>query len=423
MTAKKGRAKDGASLSSIPEAYPRGLQPSMSWSNVLLECAFPFGKEIEREEVEEPARFGSAYHAVMAQSFFHGMQPKKLATHAERAAKQWAVEAEEVHSLVIDSRRVLDDWLRKNEYRIDFADILKQKKGTLFVEQALALKPLVSGRALQPHDADHRYHGVAEGEQPGTLDYAIISMGKRLPVLLLDHKSGEEDFSSPQDKPQLLSLAAAVARWAKADEVIFGANWARRRGMPKVYSERVKLHELEPYERRLQLSLARIGDGSMKPNKFCNICPAKSMCPAQDAELLSKAGDILVGLTAAGGALSSEGLAANDAAIIHHAGANLSKAKKLGILYEVVRKGEQIAKRAREEIRNEILRDPSLLPETPTGEYLVVREYEKENLSKSAIIEAYGRVAGERMIEKLRKDGAITKTKVQQLYPEKERGR
>ena len=78
----------------------------------------------------------------------------------------------------------------------------------------------------------------------------------------------------------------------------------------------------------------------------------------------------------------------------------------------------------RAEIKAEILNsNGAVLPQTPQGNYLVVRTYEKESLGKSSIIEAYGKIAGERVIAKLRRDGAITKSTVQQLWPEKERGR
>jgi len=78
----------------------------------------------------------------------------------------------------------------------------------------------------------------------------------------------------------------------------------------------------------------------------------------------------------------------------------------------------------RAEIKSEIIASKgAVMPETPSGEYLVVREYVKESLSKTSVTEAYGKIQGERMLNKLREAGAIKKTTVQQLWPEKERGR
>ena len=48
----------------------RVLQPSMSHSELLLNCAYPYaleGYELEEdEEVDEPARYGSAFHELMS---------------------------------------------------------------------------------------------------------------------------------------------------------------------------------------------------------------------------------------------------------------------------------------------------------------------------------------------------------------------
>jgi hypothetical protein len=321
------------------------------------------------------------------------------------------------------AHNTLTAWLKRNEFRLDFEAI--RKKGVTFLENAVALRPLESGRSIPTHDEDHRYE-FEEGEIPGTLDLAIVpapKSRKTLPVLVLDHKTGEEDFSRPLDKPQLLTLAAATMRWTGAPNAIVGVLHARRRGMPKVYADSVKLSELKQYEGRIAKGLSRIGDGSMRPGPWCRWCPAKPICPAQDAELLSKAGDVLTGLTAAGGALSAQGLAANDVALARVTPGSLTKERKLGLLYSVVRKSEALAARARAELKKEILADPTLLPQTPEGEYLVVREWIKEVISKKGIIDAYGKVAGERMLAKLRKDEAIREITIQQLYPEKERGR
>lgn len=336
---------------------------------------------------------------------------------------------EELREHVSVSHAELTRWLSKNEFKLDFSAI--QKKGELLIEKAVALKPLLHGRFIDGHDENHRYK-VQEGEQPGTLDYAIVpskhDLKKKVPLLVLDHKTGEEDFSRPLDKAQLLSLAAAMLRLTGTEEAIVGVLHARRRGMPKVYADRVKLKELRSYEGRIQTALARIGDGSMRPGIWCGRCPARDVCPTRDAELLNKAGDVLTGLTAAGGALSKEGLVANDlpspSGLVKAPAFALSRDKKLGILYEITKKAEALIGRVRAEIKSEIIASKgAVMPETPSGEYLVVREYVKESLSKTSVTEAYGKIQGERMLNKLREAGAIKKTTVQQLWPEKERGR
>lgn len=413
----------------MKEAYAEGMQPSMSWSWLLLECSYPFGREFEHIGVGEPARYGSAFHGLIADRITTGKRPVRA--HLEAAAKQWAVPGavDELHEHVGAAFDILRTWLGKNEFRLDYSPFFEKRDAChLFVEEAVALKPLESGRYVQPHDEDHRYHGLDEGEQPGTLDLAIkVSKKQRrkLPLVVLDHKTGEEDFSRPLDKPQLLSLAAATMRAEGEEEAIVGVLHARRRGLPKVYAEKVTLAELRPYERRLKDGLERIGSGWMRPGPQCHRCPARDACPGRDGEILSRAGEVLTGLTAAGGALSAKGLVVGDLATkALKAPAVMTVERKLGLLYDVVKKAEALAGRAREEIRKAIIASGgSLLPETPSGEYLVVREFEKESLSKRGIIEAYGSRKGEEMIARLRADGAIKKTTVKQLWPEKERGR
>lgn len=394
----------------------------MSWHWLLIECPFAFSATFEPRVAGEPARYGSAFHDIEARALTEQREPR--ATWIAPVADKWGVGqyTPDLFKHTIAGWNTLTDWLRgRNPFNINFY----ANGNTHIIEKAIALTPGVSARWIEPHDADHVYHGLEAGEQPGTLDLAVIPPKRLLrkqPVLVEDHKTGEEDFSRPLDKAQLLSLAAAVMRVTGATEAIVAVLHARRWGLPKVYADRVKLSELGNYEKRLTTSIARIGDGSMRPGPWCGRCPARDVCPAKDSELLTRAGDVLTGLTAAGGALSNGGVTGKDLAI--RSKAVMSVEKKMGLLYSVVKKAEIMAGRARDEIKKAIIASGGrLVPETPDGEVLIVREYEKENLSKSGVIEAYGKTKGEKMLSRLRADGAITKTKVQQLWPDKGRGR
>lgn len=399
------------------------LASSMSWHWLLIECPFAFSATFEPRVAGEPARYGSAFHDVLARSLERQCQPRP--SWASTVAGRWGVAqyAGDLYKHVAAGRNALVEWLSgRNPFNINFY----RPGNTHIVEKAIALTPGVSARWIEPHDADHVYHGLGKAEQPGTLDLAVLPpkvRGRpRGPVLVEDHKTGEEDFSRPLDKAQLLSLAAAVMRATGATEAIIAVLHARRWGLPKVYADSVKLSELGSYEKRLTTSIGRIGDGSMRPGPWCGRCPARDVCPAKDSELLARAGDVLTGLTAAGGALSNGGVTGKDLAI--RTSSVMSVEKKMGLLYSVVKKAEIMAGRARDEIKKAILASGGrLLPETPDGETLIVREYEKEGVSKSSIVEAYGKMKGERMLTKLRADGALTKTKVLQLWPEKGRGR
>ena len=393
--------------------YPT-FQPSASWSWLLIECAYSFAQSFDRVEAGEPARYGSAFHEIAAADLDNRpLLPKAMRGVAER----WGVTEhfDELTEHTALALRTLKGWLQKNEFRVQWG-----LKAGRHVEVAVALDPLKGARFIQGHNKDHVYEDLLETEQPGTLDLALAHA--KTPLLVIDHKTGEEDFRHPLDKAQLLSLAAAMMRITRRKEAIVGALWARRRGLPKVYAEKVKLVELTAYEGRVKKGLAQVGDGSLRPGPWCQRCPARYACPAKDADLLARAGDVLTGLTAAGGALSKQGLTANDVALVKVPPGGLSVERRLGHLYDVVRKGEALAERARAEIKAAIIAaEGQLLPVTADGKYLVVRSFEKESLGKKSIIDAYGKIKGERLIAKLRKDGAINKSRVEQLWPESDR--
>jgi hypothetical protein len=160
----------------------------------------------------------------------------------------------------------------------------------------------------------------------------------------------------------------------------------------------------------------------MRPGKWCSYCAAKTVCPARDADLINRSGDLLTSLTAAGGALSKQGLTANDV-IVARANDALTEDRKLGMLYEIAVKAENLAARVRDEIKAKIVSsNGSCVPQTSKG-YLVVRRYKKENISKKSLRDAYGVLGAERRLKALRADGALTETEVEQLWPEEERGR
>jgi hypothetical protein len=386
-------------------------QATASKSALLLECPWSFSRDdLEREEPGEGARYGSAFHELLAGVLMGARR------NAPAVAKRWGLSEEagpELREHVTAAHDTLTTWLAgANPFRITF-------EGTAFVEESLALKPGEYARLIEAPDDEHHYAAAKPGEIPGTLDYAL--RGETL--LVLDWKTGSEiSYDKPLDHPQLLTLAAATMRWVGASACIVGAGHFRRRGMPKVYADRVSLADLKGYESRLAASLQRVGDGSMRPGRHCTemYCPARDVCPARDSELLQRAGDVLTGLTAAGGALSAQGLTANDVAMVKAGPLGLSESKKLGLLYDVVRKSEALAARSRAELRQAV--EAGALVETSDG-VLSLREVSRESLSKTSVVEAYGKLEGARVLDKLRQDGAVRTSTVKQLHVEKERGR
>lgn len=388
---------------------------SASWAWLLLHCSFPWDKHIDRDEAGEPARYGSAFHEGIARLLRGERIP---APWLKRNVARWGLKsdaAEELRIHIRESHAYFSQWLRgRNEFGIVWPERTAQ------IEKAVALTPLVGARSIALPDEEHRYHGLKPYEIPGTFDY----VNTHQTLIVVDHKTGEsEDFSQPETKPQLLILGAAMMRLSRRKECIVAVHHTRRRGLPKMYAEKITLADVAPFEKQLQNALARIGDGSLRPGTWCERCPGAAVCPARDGALLDRAGDVLTGLTAAGGALSTQGLSPNDVAIATVSKTAITPEHKLGVLYEIARLAERMNRRIRDELRAHLLANPGILPETPSGEYLVIREYDRETISKSSILEAFGKVGGERELKRLREAGAVNKTKVVAVYPEKERGK
>lgn len=406
------------------------LQPSMSRSDILVGdgnggCSYPFGKVYEREESSEPARYGSAFHELMADAIIHDSHrgSGNPSRSVDAVAARWRLTsnaADELRNHVPESFGVLREWLAgENPWRMSFL------LGKAHVETPFALTPLARARKIRSHDGDHVYRDLLPGEIAGTSDLLIgpstpsgrhkARAGYR-PLLVLDHKTGDaDDFSRPLEKPQLLSLAASAIRSdpgrQNARESIVGVLHARRRGLAKVYADKVTLTELKPHETALQRSLERVGDGSMKPGPWCRYCPARDVCPAQATEVLGRAGEVLVGLTAAGGVLSGGGKVTG-LTVVPPEG-QVTRERQLGALYEVVQQAEKLVPIIRQRIRDEVAE--GAVPELSGNRILTIETVERERLSKTSILEAYGKVEGSRMLDKLREAGAIEKKQEKRL--------
>ena len=229
------------------------VQPSMSRSEVLLQCSFPFDRELgDHADVgdREAADYGSAFHELMAARL--GPPRKAKTTTALAVATAWKLDdVAELDAHVKVSQACLADWLRNNPFGIDWS------KSPTLVERALALRPLVSARYIAPANKFHVYEEAQDDEVPGTADLIILPAVTPSPykrgakrheptALVLDHKTGDhEDFSEPSSKAQLLSLAAAAMRVARVPRAIVAVLHSRRRGLPKVYADVVTLKDSE----------------------------------------------------------------------------------------------------------------------------------------------------------------------------------
>jgi len=394
-----------------------GLQPSASRTDLLLECSYPFDPkhQLAPTQAGEPARYGSAFHEVIAKHIKRGKRgpSTKLSVWASAALEHYDLPAgllDELVPHVAQAWPALDTWLRgKNSWKQDFT------AGEVGVEKSYAWSPGREGsggrRIAPPSAEDHHYSGLRGGEIAGTVDLIAHRDDGRL-ALVLDHKTGEDPhgaFAKPDRLPQLLTLVGGADVNCNSTHVVVAIFHARRRGLPIVHSEMVRDETWQAHGEKVRAALTRIGDGTMRPGPWCGYCPAREVCPAKDGELLEQASGLLRGLHAKG----SESL------LVQNGNAGLTRAQALGKLYDIVKKSEALASRARDEIRAEILRT-NVMPELPDGKHLTVIDQTVERLSKSTLQRGLGKLAAEKEIARLRRLGGLEKSTHKQLHAEKE---
>lgn len=368
-----------------------GLQPSASRTALLLECSYPFGDvEIEPHPSREPARYGSAWHQIMAACLRRPLSASAYAKAVDAAAKRYDVAscAEELAGHVKSSLKVLQNWL------------VREKLEVVEVETAYAIDPNGKSRPIEPHDDEHRYD-CRSFEVPSTVD--LIARHARRQVIL-DHKTGhDEGFAKPAAVPQMRTLGLID----KTTEVaIFHAD---RQGLPIVYSSEVE--GARDHRAALSRALSRVGDGSMRPGPWCGRCPASDVCPARSAEIL---GDATAALVRASIVLADEPIDPKLAPV--PANAVNSVEDRAAALHELFKKLRPIMKAGHNEIV--ALVKAGRVVETREGA-LVLQTQTYETLSKKSVLEALGKAAGEREIERLRKKGAVRETTREMLVSEK----
>lgn len=383
------------------------MNPSASNTALLLQCSRPFaeGIPIDRGPVSEAAKYGLAWHDVAAKAS-PGMvlskkvpKIKRLQPLIVKATKAFEIPhlMNELEAHLFASLPVLLEWILS-------IPIPKGETMEILVEQSFALNPSTQGvRSIENPTVDDHIYVVRPGEVPGTLDLALlIGTRKRISkIYLVDHKTGEGDFSRPDRLEQILTLALMLDGFlAKrvTDRTILtaGVFHAFRRGIAKMYEDEIALNDLLRHSSLLAKANKRIGDGTMRPGKECKRCPARTGCPAGDSELLLKAENLLTRSNIMGSQLL---LTSNDQTI--------SKERKLGLLYEVIKNGMELAERGREAIKAEMVQ--GAMPELADGKILILAERAVERLSKKNFVETYGKLGAERMFEKWRKDGALMK--------------
>jgi len=340
-------------------------QATMSRAELLLQCSYPWEREVDEEEVSEPARFGSAYHAVMAAHLTGSTQWRAICS---QQARKFDVDDEELKDHFARTAPVLVKWLKQNPYEIDFA------ARDLEVETSLALQSSTSARRCDPPDERHIYK-AASNELPGTLDLVSYDKKGRKHLLVLDHKTGA-DVGDPVKAPQLLSQgAAAVGVYSASGDVLVGFFHAPRGGPGTVYVDNVSRAALADHGEKIVSALARIGDGTLKPGPWCGYCRMLTTCPAHVNSLapLKRNGELT--------------------------------RERVGAIHQALNQYDTLAKKLREEVRAWVRANGEVT--RPDGKTVGFESRPFTELSMKSIKEKLGEVEGAKLIAKLDKLGVI----------------
>lgn len=358
------------------------MQPSASKSYLLTNCAYSFDPLLElptQDDPGEPARYGSAFHELMAVIL---QDPAYDLTLVYETLVKWSLPAslaDELRTHVTQAYAVLSKWLGGDNpwsHAFTVQDV-EASKWLAFWEAGYEI-----GNCTLDENG-HVYAGVPDHAIAGTVDLTALGDGQ---LVVLDHKTGLGDYSQPASNPQLLTLAAMTGA------TIAAVLHAPRQGLPHVYAEDIDATVLQAHLVKLQHALERVGDGSMRPGAWCQYCPARTVCPAKQGEIINAA---VRSAEAFGLALPKRetGIVTPD---------------KLGKLHLMMSQGQKLLDAAAKEIKAYVRDNPGELVIRPDGKILQLVPVEQERLSKAAVVRALGAVDAEVVFADLRKRGALT---------------
>lgn len=400
------------------------LQPSASKTGVFLLCQRPFDAETptEPDEPGEAALYGSAFHQIIAaclRTGWRGTKKAPLETSAaysrevDRAAKRYDMQdaRAELAGHVKSSVKVLRNWLTREKLEV------------VAIERAYAVHPKADGtwktRVIEAHDENHVYD-VAPDEMPGTVDL-VATNDNRKRTVVMDHKTGLfEDwfandesvkFARPTTVAQLRTLGL-VGSSLYGEVSIFHAD---RRGLPMVYSEPYEVSEQQQHAKELHGAFSRLGGGFLRPGEYCKRCPARAGCPAAAAHLLVESAAVLV---EAANRVALEPIDPNALyALPTEPPPEGMIEMRAGALYDMLKRFRELEKVAVTELKR-LVRAGAVI-ETRDGKVLKIQTQNYETLSKKSVIEALGKVEGEKELARLRKKGVIREATREMLIGEK----
>ncbi len=372
------RLNEANDFSETTPSFPV-VEPTASKTDRFLGCSYPWGKPQTDNEVGLPARFGSAFHAVL-ESKLRGKRGRDATSILKTIAAKFDVDAKAVGERVDAALPILRAWLLgENPWKICFAD---KKTWRLSYEETIAYN-IETGEARRcdpPTSDTHEYRDRQPHEIPGAIDLLGVGVYRqRSYVLVLDHKSGF-DVGSPMESGQLKTLALSAARLYDADFAIVGFMHAPAGMTPTIYADTFDADDLNRHASNLLEAENRRNSGFIRPDFYCRYCQTFSACPVNQPALIEL-----------------------------RSGKSLQTAEDVGAahqkLQEMSKRFSSMADVIDSEIRSWIRQHGGAV--RPDGREVDFVDRPFTNLSQASIIRALGKLEGGRMIEKLRRLGCI----------------
>lgn len=182
-----------------------------------------------------------------------------------------------------------------------------------------------------------------------------------------------------------------------------------------VYSEPYEVSDQRQHAKALHGAFSRIGGGFLRPGEYCKRCPARGGCPAAAAHLLVESATVLV---EAANRVGLEPINPNAlCALPTDPPPEGMIEARAGALYDMLKRLRELDKVAVTELKR--LVKAGAVIETREGKVLTIQTQTYETLSKKSVIEALGKVAGEKELARLRKKGAVREATREMLVGEK----
>lgn len=384
-----------------------GLQLTASKTALLLQCPRPFAPstEIEIDKPGDAALYGSAFHECMAISIgaLHKLTPPKIVDFREVAAC-WGARRIDPQILGQHVKQALE----AIQNFIGGQNPWGCKLRVVSVEEAGGLGPNGERVPVTFYPETHTYESSDELLVAGSADLILeriepakgrtITQRVREKIgprrLVLDYKTGHHGplFHKPAEMPQMRTLGAIF----QASHV--GIVDTPPDGIPQIYCDEFE----EPpdsgilRELRQAFALAQSDLGPlMRTGSECKYCPARHDCPTRTADVVKASAEI-AGVSVR--ALAKLQISDADAAgRFHQLRSELARLEKLALdeTREMVRSGVEVVR--------------------PDGKVLGLENRTYERLSKSSILKAYGPEKGAKLLDEMRKKGALAEETREEL--------